>query len=122
MSESSTLGRKGEDLALSFLQNNGYKIRNRNWNAGKLEVDIIAETEEFIVFVEVKTRSEDFLESPQDAVTNQKQRSLVLAADTYIRWFDINKPARFDVITILARGQTLAIDKHIEFAFYPTLR
>jgi len=122
MSESSTLGRKGEDFALSFLQNNGYKIRNRNWKAGKLEVDIIAETEEFIVFVEVKTRSEDFLESPQDAVTNQKQRSLVLAADTYIRWFDISKPTRFDVITVLAKGQTLTIDKHIEDAFYPTLR
>ncbi|HAX94395.1 MAG TPA: endonuclease [Bacteroidales bacterium] len=122
MSESSTLGRKGEDLALSFLQNNGYKIRNRNWKAGKLEVDIIAETDKFIVFVEVKTRSEDFLESPQEAVTNQKQRSLVLAADTYIRWFDISKPARFDVITVIAKGQTLTIEKHIEDAFYPTLR
>ena len=122
MSESSTLGRKGEDLAVSFLAGKGYRIRNRNWKAGKLEVDIIAETEEFIVFVEVKTRSEDFLESPQDAVTREKQRSLVLAADNYIRWYDIAKQVRFDVITILAKGQTLIIEKHIEDAFYPTLR
>ena len=122
MSESSTLGRKGEDLAVSFLAGKGYQIRNRNWKAGKLEVDIIAETGEFIVFVEVKTRSEDFLESPQDAVTREKQRSLVLAADTYIRWFDIAKQVRFDVIAVIARGQTLTIEKHIEDAFYPTLR
>jgi putative endonuclease len=85
-------------------------------------VDIIAETGEFIVFVEVKTRSEDFLESPQDAVTRDKQRSLVLAADNYIRWHDIAKEVRFDVITVLAKGQTLTIEKHIEDAFYPTLR
>ncbi len=122
MSESSSLGRKGEDLAASFLAGKGYQIRNRNWKAGKLEVDIIAETGEFIVFVEVKTRSEDFLESPQDAVTRDKQRSLVLAADNYIRWHDIAKEVRFDVITVLAKGQTLTIEKHIEDAFYPTLR
>ena len=122
MSESSSLGRKGEDLAVSFLAGKGYQIRNRNWKAGKLEVDIIAETGEFIVFVEVKTRSADYLESPQNAVTTEKQRSLVLAADTYIRWHDISKQARFDVITVLAKGQTLTIGKHIEDAFYPTLR
>ncbi|HNY52164.1 MAG TPA: YraN family protein [Bacteroidales bacterium] len=122
MSESSSLGRKGEDLAVSFLSDKGYRIRNRNWKAGRLEVDIIAETGEFIVFVEVKTRSEDFLQSPQDSVTRDKQRSLVLAADSYIRWFDISKQVRFDVITVIARGQTLTIEKHIEDAFYPTLR
>lgn len=122
MSESSSLGRKGEDLAVSFLSDKGYRIRNRNWKAGRLEVDIIAETDEFIVFVEVKTRSEDFLQSPQDSVTREKQRSLVLAADSYIKWFDIAKQVRFDVITVVARGQTLTIEKHIEDAFYPTLR
>ena len=122
MSESSSLGRKGEDLAVSFLSDKGYRIRNRNWKAGRLEVDIIAETGEFIVFVEVKTRSEDFLQSPQDSVTRDKQRSLVLAADSYIRWFDISKQVRFDVITVIARGQTLTIEKHIEDAFYPTRR
>ena len=122
MSESSSLGRKGEDLAVSFLSDKGYRIRNRNWKAGRLEVDIIAETGEFIVFVEVKTRSEDFLQSPQDSVTRDKQSSLVLAADSYIRWFDISKQVRFDVITVIARGQTLTIEKHIEDAFYPTLR
>ena len=122
MSESSSLGRKGEELAVSFLSDKGYRIRNRNWKAGRLEVDIIAETGEFIVFVEVKTRSEDFLQSPQDSVTRDKQRSLVLAADSYIRWFDISKQVRFDVITVIARGQTLTIEKHIEDAFYPTLR
>ena len=122
MSESSSLGRKGEDLAVSFLSDKGYRIRNRNWKAGRLEVDIIAETGEFIVFVEVKTRSEDFLQSPQDSVTRDKQRSLVLAADSYIKWFDIAKQVRFDVSTVVARGQTLTIEKHIEDAFYPTLR
>ncbi len=112
---------KGKTLLCRFLPgratDKGQELESR-----EAEVDIIAETEEFIVFVEVKTRSEDFLESPQDAVTREKQRSLVLAADNYIRWYDIEKQVRFDVITVIAKGQTLIIEKHIEDAFYPTLR
>ena len=121
MAESHDLGQKGEDIAAGYLENKGFKILNRNWKAGKLEVDIIAENKDFLVFVEVKTRSEDFQMHPVTAVNRNKQRSLVLTADTYIKRYSINKESRFDIITIIRKTGGHEID-HIEDAFYPTLR
>jgi putative endonuclease len=121
MAESHKLGQKGEDLAVEHLKKAGYKILHRNWKAGKLEIDIVAENKDYIVFAEVKTRSEDFLENPQAAVNREKQRSMILAADNFIRWNNIDKESRFDVITIIKKDNSHNID-HIEGAFYPTLR
>jgi putative endonuclease len=121
MAESHDLGRKGEDKAVEHLEDEGYKILKRNWKAGKLEVDIIAENKDYIVFVEVKTRSEDFLVPPASAVTREKQRSLIYCADRYIKWNGVQKECRFDVITVISSGESLQVE-HIENAFYPTLR
>jgi putative endonuclease len=121
MSESQSLGEKGENEAVGFLRKAGYNIRHRNWKSGKREVDIIAENNDFIVFVEVKTRSHDFWEHPQNAVTNEKQKSIMFAAEGYIKKYDLDKESRFDVITVIAKGETYEID-HVEGAFYPTLK
>jgi putative endonuclease len=121
MAESHNLGQKGEDLAAEHLKTTGFSILYRNWKWGKHEIDIIAEKNETIIFVEVKTRTDDFRMHPAAAVTNEKQRSVILAADGYIRRFDINKESRFDIITVIKSGETYQID-HIEDAFYPTLR
>jgi putative endonuclease len=121
MAESHNLGRKGEDIAAAHLEKAGYKILKRNWTAGKLEVDIIAENKDYIVFAEVKTRSEDFLMPPASAVTREKQRSLVFCADRYIQRYGVQKECRFDVITVISSGESFQVD-HIENAFYPTLR
>ncbi len=85
MAEFHNLGQAGEEEAVKYLEERGYKILMRNWKAGKHEIDIIAETNEFIVFVEVKTRSEDYLVNPSEAVTREKQRSIIFAADTFIK-------------------------------------
>lgn len=121
MSESHNLGQKGEDLAVEFLEKSGYKIRNRNWKSGKNEIDIIAENKYFIVFVEVKTRTDNYQMHPVTAVTNDKQRTLIFAANSYIQIYNIDKESRFDVVTVISNGNTFDID-HIENAFYPTLR
>jgi putative endonuclease len=121
MSESHDLGQTGEDKTVFYLSEKGYRILRRNWKAGKHEIDIIAETDEFIVFVEVKTRSEDYLVNPSEAVTRDKQRSIIFAADTFIRINNIDKESRFDIIQVFKHGDTFQID-HIENAFYPTLR
>ena len=121
MSESHELGQKGEDLAVAYLQKKGFKILFRNWTWGKHEVDIIAENKEFIVFVEVKTRSDNFREHPRTAVTNEKQKSIIRAADGYVQRNRIDKESRFDVMTIIRKNEEFEID-HIEDAFYPTLR
>lgn len=121
MTESHNLGKKGEDQAVKHLADAGYKILRRNWRSGKLEIDIIAENKDFIVFAEVKTRSEDFLEDPRTAITREKQRSMIFAAENYIKWNNIDKESRFDVITVVKKGDSFVID-HIENAFYPTLK
>ncbi len=121
MAESHDLGKKGEDLAAEHLSKKGFRILHRNWKWGKNEIDIIAENKDFIIFAEVKTRAEDFQMHPVTAITSQKQRSVILAADGYIRRYNINKDSRFDVITIIKKSNAFEVD-HIEDAFYPTLR
>ena len=122
MAESHNLGQKGEDLAVEHLKKAGYRILHRNWKAGKLEIDIIAENKDFIVFIEVKTRSEDYQEHPLSAINREKRRSMEYAANNFIQWNKIDKESRFDVITVIInRDNTNQID-HIEDAFYPTLK
>ncbi len=121
MADSHELGQKGEELATNHLIKAGFRIAFRNFKWGRNEIDIIAEKNDVIVFAEVKTRSEDFQMHPSTAVTREKQRSIINAADGYIRRFNVNKNARFDIITVIKKEADFEID-HIEGAFYPTLR
>jgi putative endonuclease len=121
MTESHNLGQKGEELAADHLTKAGFKILSRNWKWGKNEIDIIAENKEFIVFAEVKTRSDDFRMHPVAAVTKEKQRAIIWAANGYLQRYKIDKESRFDVITVIQAADSFEID-HIEGAFYPTLR
>lgn len=121
MAEQHKLGARGEDAAADYLKNSGYRILFRNWKWGKHEIDIVAENAGFVVFAEVKTRSDDYLVEPSAAVTADKQKSIIRAADGYINRFNITKESRFDVITVIRKGDNFEID-HIEDAFYPTLR
>jgi putative endonuclease len=121
MAESHELGQKGEEIAAAHLMEKGYKIRLRNWKWGKNEIDIIAENKNFIVFIEVKTRTVNPKMDPVTAVTNEKMKSIIRAADGYIQRFKIDKESRFDIITIINRNEDFEID-HIEDAFYSTLR
>jgi len=120
MSDPHSLGKRGEKLALEHLMTNGYKIIQRNWKTGKREIDIIAEDEEFIVFVEVKTRMSDFQLHPRDAVSVPKQRNIIFAAQTFLDRNPTEKEVRFDIITIVIDGKKWEIE-HIIDAFYPTL-
>ncbi len=121
MAESHDLGQRGEEEAAKYLAGKGYRILYRNWKSGRLEIDIIAETEEFMVFAEVKTRSADYLIDPASAVTPGKQKSLILAAERYIKRYNIDKDSRFDIITVISRGSHYQIE-HIENAYYPNLK
>lgn len=120
MSNKAEIGIRGEDLAAGFLRQHGYTIRDRNWRSGRTEIDIIAENNQYIVFVEVKTRSADYQVHPADAVNVPKQRTIIFAAANYIDRYRLNKEARFDIITVIFNGMDWDID-HIENAYYPTL-
>ena len=120
MAEHNELGKSGETAALEYLQGKGYIILDTNWRRGKLELDIIAKTDDELVFVEVKTRSVHSLIDPESAVDKAKIRNIVTAADIYMKMSPIDLPARFDIISIISHELRFEID-HIEDAFYPPL-
>ncbi len=120
MAKSHSLGKKGELLAIKYLIDNAYMILEKNWVTGKKEIDIIAEDEEFIIFIEVKTRMSDFQVHPREAVSVPKQRNIIYAAHTYLQRKNIEKEARFDIITVVVDGTGHELE-HIKDAFYPTL-
>ena len=121
MAESHILGIKGEDLATEYLKKSGYKILQRNWTWGKHEIDIIAKKDDMVVFIEVKTRSGNPQEHPRSAISVEKQKSMIYAADGYIQKFRIDDESRFDVLFIIMNGDKPEFE-HIDNAFYPTLR
>lgn len=118
MAEHNDFGKAGELEARRFLAQKGYTIRDCNWISGKNELDIIAETDQFLVIVEVKSRSTENFEHPQDAITNTKIRHLVEAANDYIFQHNIDKDVRFDVVSVVPKNGTFHIE-HIEDAFLP---
>lgn len=80
------IGKLGEDLACKYLQNKGYKILERNFEAKQGEIDIIALDKEELVFIEVKTRSNILYGKPAEAVNEIKQNHLIKTKNiTYIQ-------------------------------------
>ncbi|KER09336.1 MAG: hypothetical protein HY22_12245 [[Candidatus Thermochlorobacteriaceae] bacterium GBChlB] len=112
-----TVGDDGEELAAKFLTENGFLILTRNFRCGKNELDIVAEKNNVISFVEVKTRVGTAFGAPIDAITKAKQRELVKAAECYLQRFpDATKSYRFDVVGILIENDLPSIT-FIEDAF-----
>lgn len=120
MASHNDLGKEGEALAKSYLKKDGYTIVECNYTFQKGEVDIIAFKDDYIVFVEVKTRQSKELLSPQKSVTRRKQKMIIKTAHQYIIENEIAREARFDIIGIVLNQYTKEID-HIPNAFYPTI-
>jgi len=118
MAEHNVLGKDGETAAVEYLKEKGYTILHTNWRKGSYELDIVAKTADELVIIEVKTRSAGSIMNPEDAVNNQKINRIISATDFYIKYFDIDLPARFDIISVIGNQQNFDID-HIEDAFYP---
>ncbi len=118
MGNKRAIGNVGENIACDYLKENGYKILKRNFKYLGCEVDIIAEEDGVLVFVEVKTRADALYGNPAEAVTPYKQRRYEVAANGYLlikRAFD--RDVRFDVIEIYNDGINHIID-----AFRPKSR
>jgi putative endonuclease len=121
MAEHNELGKQGEEIAVSYLLKKGYIILDKNWRAGRNEIDIVAKEKDFVVIIEVKARSSGSFAEPEEAVTREKQQALVRAANSYIFRKNINFEARFDIISIIHNKNETRIN-HIKDAFYPRLR
>lgn len=118
MASHNELGKAGEKVAQEYLVANGYSILELNYRFGRDEIDIIARNNEYIVFIEVKTRRTSFFEAPEQAVDLRKQTRIIRVAHHYLIENDLDNEARFDIfgVTINHNGQSI---NHIESAFVP---
>ncbi|MFT5366766.1 MAG: ribonuclease HII [Candidatus Latescibacterota bacterium] len=110
-------GNKGEALATAFLRKNGFTIREKNYRAVGGEIDIIAQKNDVLSFVEVKTATQSSFGAPQTWVTAKKQRQIIKIARAYLihnHW--PSQTLRFDVITVDLTTQYPKVT-HIEAAF-----
>ena len=120
MAQHLELGRKGESLARTHLENTGYQIIDQNWTYDRAEIDLVAYKDDVIIFTEVKTRTGNWFGEPEDFVDARKQKLLVKAADEYIYLKQHDGEVRFDIIAILFDKQNNYTLKHIEDAFWPS--
>lgn len=110
------LGVWGEDQALSFLQQKGFQLIDRNIRFKRWEVDLILLDGEELVIVEVKARCTAQIGEPWRAVTKSKQRQIINVADRYVQDNQINRNVRFDIISIVHNQFQTSIE-HIPDAF-----
>jgi len=118
-SKKNELGSQGEAIAASYLVNKGYAILDRNYRCKLGEIDIIAGVDEYLVFVEVKTRLKNKMEiDPLISITRYKQQKLRDLGTFYIQQKSIyTMQPRFDVVAISLETVTNYQLRHIENAF-----
>lgn len=111
------LGYLGERVTAYYLEKKGYKILRRNYTVKGGEIDIIAEKDGIIAFVEVKTRTPDPLVNGFEAVTKSKKRLIIRAAEEYSYRNPHELQPRFDAVWVTIDGKRVADFQYIENAF-----
>lgn len=120
--EKREIGNIGEAAAAKHLKRAKYKILEKNFVAVGAEIDIIAENKEYIIFVEVKTRTigheSEKEPRPASAVTPTKQRKIISAAKYYLGHYFKERKKRFDIIEVYLNAEK-RVEKilHLEGAF-----
>lgn len=110
MIDTKILGQRGEEVVAQWLISYGFKILARNFTTKDGEVDIIAQYNEIVAFVEVKARLVEYF-SPTQAVTYKKQCCIIKAAKKFIMQHQLfDNVLRFDVATVIFHS--VANNKH----------
>ena len=100
------LGREGEQIAETYLRKKGYRVVERNYRCPAGELDLIFLDRRVIVFVEVKTRTDERFGAPLESVDRRKQRKMIKAALFFLSQHRLHhREARFDVVGISFRGE-----------------
>ena len=111
-------GIKAEQIAANYLTNLGYQIKHRNWRVNRYEIDIIAEDNNEIVFVEVKARNNTNFGFPEEFVGEKKRQAMINAASIYMEANELSQLIRFDIIGIVMHNYKIIDIKHFKDAFY----
>jgi len=107
------VGKLGEKLAQKFLKKRGYHIRETNFRCREGEIDIIAQQGTYLVFIEVRTKSNLDFGSPEESITQSKKEKLIATALTYISTHQKLSPLwRIDVVALEVsdKGKTKRIE------------
>ena len=95
------IGQRGEDYAASRLAAQGYTVLARNWRCRAGELDLVAEKDGALVFVEVRTRRGDRLGTPEESITPAKRARLIATAQTYLdEHGQTDRDWRIDVVAV----------------------
>ena len=98
-------GRMGEDYAARWLLERGYRLVFRNYHSRYGEIDLIAQKDQVLAFVEVKTRNQDAIAAPCEWVTPAKRRRLIKTALLYLQENPSRLQPRFDVVEIITENR-----------------
>ncbi len=110
-------GADAEEAAVRHLEKQGFRIRDRNFHSRQGELDVVAEKDDLLCFVEVRMRSNAIWGDPSQTVSFAKQRRVVQAALRYLQLHRLpDRMIRFDVISIVGRGDAAQVE-HIPGAF-----
>ena len=101
MSDEIKTGSKGENLAAEFLIKKGFEVVARNFRYHRGEIDLIIKRGDWLVFVEVKTRTSTDFANPEDYVTVYKARKIYEAAEEFIYRVDWEGHVRFDIVSVV---------------------
>ena len=117
MSDKIKTGNLGEALAASFLEDQGYEIVARNFRFGRAEIDLIVKRDNWVLFIEVKTRASNEYGEPEDFVTVSQMNRIYNAAEEWIFATGWQGDIRFDIITVkMGPGYDDAVIEHHEDA------
>jgi putative endonuclease len=100
MSDKIKTGTRGENLAAEFLVKKGFEVVTRNFRHGRTEIDLIVKRGDWLIFVEVKSRSSSAFGEPEEFVDHHKGRNVFEAAEEYIFSRDWRGHIRFDIVSV----------------------
>ena len=111
------LGNKGELYARDYILSLGYEVLESNWRFSRAEIDLISMDSETLVFIEVKTRSNNYFGNPEDFVDEKKKRLIMDAASNYMETIGYEWIVRFDIIALTVEKDTFRLE-HFKDAFF----
>ena len=116
MSTTRKTGNEGEALAASFLETKGYVVVARNYRYKHAEIDLIVQRDNWLLFIEVKTRSNVAFGEPEAFVDSYKGTRMFDAAEEYIYSTNWQGHIRFDIVSVKLGAETVI--EHFEDAIH----
>ncbi len=111
-------GIKGEKLALKYLRKQKMRLLKKNFRSGKGELDLVMQDGHDLVFVEVKTRTNEGLYPAETAVDRDKQKMLIKTARHFINRYKLHKhPCRYDIVAVILTPESQPEIRHTRDAF-----